>query len=200
MNAKRFIIGTLAGSLALFLWETVSNAAIPWHQPTMRHFADSSAVLQTIRANAPDNGMYVDARGLVAAVSMSPDLSSKASLLGLMLGRQFVLDLMVAALVLIVFTRMPRGPTRQYALTGGGIALAVAASAFASDWNWYGFGAGWTLVNIVDRSIGYTLMCLVLGALINKWSVRSTTDEWGGVRASGSMQAAKTTPRSASRI
>lgn len=200
MNAKRFILGTVAGALALFAWETISNTAIPWHQATVRQFTDSTAVLQAIRANAPANGMYVDARGVVAAVALGPDLASRESLLALMLGRQLALDLFVAAVVLALFTRLPRMPTRHHALVTGLAALAVATSVFASHWNWYGFGAAWTVVNIVDRTIGYALMGLVLGALSNKWTGRSTTDEWGGVRATGSVPSRRTTPRSATQI
>lgn len=196
MTAKRFMLGTLAGALTLFAWETISNTVIPWHQATYRAFTDSTAVLEVVRANAPGNGMYVDGRGVVAAVAIAPDMASRESLMGIMLARQLALDLVVAALLLALFTALPRLPVRQYAITAAVATCAIAASIFGSDWNWYGFGTGWTLVNIVDRVVGYALVGLVFGALINKWSARSRTDEWGGVRASGST-AVKTTPRSA---
>lgn len=196
MTARRFILGTLAGALTLFAWETISNTVIPWHQATYRGFTDSTAVLQAVRANAPGNGMYMDGRGLIAAVAIAPDLGSREALLGLMLGRQLALDLVVAAVLLVVFAALPRMPLRQYVMTAAAAAFAIGVSVFGSDWNWYGFGTGWTLVNLVDRVVGYALTGLVLGALINKWTARTRTDEWGGVRASGSMPA-KTTPRSA---
>lgn len=199
MTARRFLLGTLAGAFTLFVWETLSNTVIPWHRATYSAFTDSAAVLQAVRANAPENGMYVDVRGVVAAVAIGPDMASRESLLGVMLGRQLALDLVVAAVLLALFTALPRMPVRQYAITAAAAALAVAASVLGSDWNWYGFGTGWTLVNIVDRAIGYALVGLVLGVLINKWTARTKTDEWGGVRASGSMSA-KTTPRSAVRM
>lgn len=194
MTARRFILGTLAGAFTLFAWEAISNTVIPWHQATYRGFTDSTAVLQAVRANAPGNGMYVDARGVVAAVAIRPDMASRESMLGIMLGRQLALDLVVAAVLLALFAALPRMPLRQYAMTAAAAAFAMGVSVFGSDWNWYGFGAGWTLVNIVDRILGYALTGLVLGALINKWTTRTRTDEWGGVRASGSMPS--TTPRS----
>jgi hypothetical protein len=187
MNAKLLVLGTLSGALALFAWETVSNTVIPWHTPTMRTFADSNAVVQAIKANAPENGLYVEMRGIVAAVSFSPDMKDRQSLIGLMLGRQLALDLVAAFLVLVVLARLPRATNTQYALWTGGIALAVAASAFVSNWNWYGFPAAFTLVNTIDRGIGYSIMGLALGAAINKWSGRVRTDEWGGVKAGGGL-------------
>ena len=64
-------------------------------------------------------------------------------------------------------------------------AFVMGLSSYGSDWNWFGFSASWTLVNITDRVIGYALMGVTLGALVTKWSGRQTTDEWSGVRASG---------------
>lgn len=197
MNAKRFVLGTLAGALTLFAWETISNTLIPWHAPTMRTFADSNAVVQTIRANAPHNGMYVDARGVVAAVSFTPDAKDRSTLLGLMLGRQLALDVVVALVVLLAYQRFPRMSTSAYALVTGALALAVSASIVGSDWNWYGFGASWTIVTLVDRTIGYALLGLVLGALMNKWS-RVTTDEWGGIKAQTGLPSSMSAPRSRS--
>lgn len=192
MNAKLVVLGTLAGALTLFAWETVSNTVIPWRSATMRSFPDSANAAQAIRALAPENGMYVDIRGVVAAISFLPDLSSRERLVGLMIGRQLALDVVIAFVLLLTMLRLPRAPTRQYAGLFAAAAFAMGLSSFASDWNWFGFGAPWTLVNIVDRVIGYTLMGLALGAAVNKWSRRATTDEWTGVRASGGYQPPRT--------
>ena len=183
MNAKTLLLGTIFGTLTLFAWESVSNTVIPWHAPTMKAFKDSNAVVQTIKANAPTNGMYIETRGVVAAVSFLPDMRSKTTLLGLMLGRQFVLDVAVALILLLTILRLPRATNLQYAFGTGAAAFAVSLSVFVSDWNWYGFGAGWTVVNTLERTIGYALMGLVVGACVNKWAPRPTTDEWGGVKA-----------------
>ena len=183
MNTRLLVLGTLAGALTLFAWESVSNTAIPWHSATMRSFRDSSAVVQAIKTNISANGMYVDARGVVAAVSLTPELKDKSGLLGLMLTRQFALDMVASFLVLLAMLRMPRATTSQYVIMTAALSLAVSASVLVSDWNWYGFGAAWTLVNTIDRTIGYVLMALVLAIAINRWSGRVRTDEWGGVRA-----------------
>lgn len=194
MNAKLLVLGTLAGALTLFAWETISNAVIPWHAATMRTFTDSNAVVQAIKANAPENGMYVEMRGIVAAVSFTPDMKDKSTLLPLMLGRQFVLDLAVALVLLLAMQRLPRASNMQYAFGTAAIALAVSASIFVSDWNWYGFGTAWTVVNTIDRMIGYGLMGLALGASVNRWPGRMRTDEWGGVKAPGGVPSSMGSP------
>jgi len=195
MSGKVFLLGTLLGALALFAWETVSNAAIPWHMTTYRSFTDTTAVVQVIRANAPENGMYIDSRGVVAAVAFLPDLKDRTSLLGVMLARQFVLDIVVALVMLLALQRLPRATTSQYAVAGALVGLAVAAAVLVSDWNWYGFGASWALVNTIDRGIGFGILALVLGAVMNKWAPRERTDEWGGVKAPS-----LSTPRDSARV
>lgn len=187
MNARLLVLGTLAGALTLFVWETISNTVIPWHAPTMRSFTDSGAVVQAIKANAPANGMYVDARGVVAAISFTADAKDRSALVGLMLSRQFVLDVFVSFVVLIAMLRMPRATTAQCVLLTAAVAFASSASVLVSDWNWYGFGAGWTLVNTLDRTIGYALLGFVIATAINKWSGRPRTDEWGGVKAASDL-------------
>ena len=189
MNARLLAAAMFAGALTLFVWETISNAALPWHRMTMRSFADSAAV-QAIRAHAPENGLYVDDRGVVAAVSLRPDMSSKARLLVPMMGRQIILDLLVAAVFLLAMARLPRATTMQYAAAFAVTAFAISLSTFGSNWNWWGYPAAWTLVQVVDRTIGFALMGLVMGGITNRTPGRTITDEWGGVRAQGGLPTA----------
>lgn len=187
MNARLFTAAMFAGALALFVWETISNAALPWHRMTMRSFADSNAAVQAIRAHAPENGLYIDDRGVVAAVSFLPDTSSKAALLVPMMSKQIVLDLLVAAVILLAMARLPRATTMQYAGILAIAALAISASTFVSNWNWWGYPAPWVVVQVVDRTIGFGLMGLVMGWIANRTPGRPITDEWGGVRAQGGL-------------
>jgi hypothetical protein len=200
MKAKHFLVAALAGGLTLFGWETLSNTAIPWHDATIRAFSDSNAVVQAIRANAPENGVYVDIRGVVAAVSFTPDMVDRSTLVGPMIGRQLVLDIAIALVLLLALHRLPRATTRQYAWGFAVAALGVGASIFVSDWNWWGFSLSWMTINLVDRVIGYALLGLVLGGLLNRWSVaRPTTDEWSGVKAPGGLPSQLGSPTSGAR-
>src|SRR5687768_2292704 len=130
MKAKHLVLAALAGGLTLFGWETISNTAIPWHNATIRAFTDSNAVVKAIKANAPANGMYVDIRGVVAAVSFTPDMADRSTLVGPMIGKQLVLDIALAFVLLLAFQRLPRATTRQYAWGSAVAALVVGASIF----------------------------------------------------------------------
>lgn len=145
MSAKLVILGTLAGALTLFAWETFAHAVLPWY------------------------------------AALAPEMRSSAKMLGIVLGRQLVLDLVAGFLVLIVLVRLPRVSAFQCAIVAALMAFAVSASVLVSDWNWYGSSTVWILVMPLDRSIGYGLMGFALGAVINRYSGRARTDEWGGV-------------------
>jgi hypothetical protein len=196
MKAKHLVLATLAGGLALFGWETISNTALPWHTATMRSFTDSNAVVQAIKANAPENGVFVDIRGVVAAVAFTPDMADRSTLVGSMIGKQLVLDLAIALVLVLAFQRLPRATTKQYAWGSAVAALAVGASIQISNWIWYGFSPSWTLINLVDRVVGYAILGLVLGGLINRWSGKPTTDEWSGVKAKGGLPSQMNAPTS----
>jgi hypothetical protein len=188
MKATHLAIAALAGGLTLYGWETISNTAIPWHQATFRSFSDSTAVVQAIKGGAPQNGMYVDVRGVVAAVSFMPDMGDRSRLIGSMIVKQLLLDIAIGFVLLLALQRLPRATTKQYGWGFAVAALAVGASIFVSDWNWWGFSLAWMFINLIDRVIGYGLLGLVLGGLLNRWSAaKPTTDEWSGVKAQGGV-------------
>jgi hypothetical protein len=190
MSPRHVALILVAGAATLFIWETLSNAALPWHRMTMRTFPDSTAAVSAIRAQAPANGLYYDDRGVVAAVAFLPDMSSRAALLTPMMLRQIVLDLVVAAIFLLAMARLPRATPLQYAGIFAVAALGISLSTFVSNWNWWGYPAAWTAVQVVDRAIGFALMGLVMGLMAHRAMPRSTTDEWGGVRAQGNLPTA----------
>ena len=194
MHLKLLTVGTLAGALTLFGWESLSNTALPWHMATMRSFADSNAVVDAIRAQAPANGLYIDRRGVIAAIAFEPDMKDKAALLGPMMARQVGLNIAVALVLLLAMQRLPRLTAAGYGAAFATAAFAISLSTFVSNWNWYGYPAAWTAVQVVDRTIGFALMGLALGGLLNRWSPKVRTDEWGGVRAQGGLPSTMSTP------
>src|SRR4026207_328558 len=83
MKLRYLVSAALLGGLVSFAWGAASHVSMLLPSLEPKAFADSTAVLQTIHANAPENGIYFDGRGLFAAVSFRPDLSQRfASLVG----------------------------------------------------------------------------------------------------------------------
>jgi hypothetical protein len=153
MHGRFLLVGTVVTAITLFAWQSISNTVIPWHEATMREFANNDAVVQAVRANAPENGVYVSSQGIVASVALTPNLIDRTTLVGQMLGTQFVIDLVVAFLLALVALRL-RPTTMLGTATGLGIAgLAGSMLIEASNWNWYGFSVPWTAVNVIDHTI-----------------------------------------------
>jgi len=172
MRGKYLVLGTLGAGVTLFAWQTISNVALPFHEATMKPFADSAAVVQAIRASAPENGVYFSSQGVLAAVSFTPDLADKTKAMGPMMAKQFVLDLVVALLLCLLVARIGVGRKRDTAITLGLAGLAAAMTKELSDWNWYGFAADYAIVNTIDLAISFALAGVVI-AWIYRREVRS---------------------------
>src|SRR2546423_13028687 len=80
MRGKYLLYGTLAAGLTFFVWQTISNVAIPWHTATMSEFQNSAAAVQAIKAAAPTNGVYFANQGILAAVAFTPDMADKTKI------------------------------------------------------------------------------------------------------------------------
>lgn len=193
MRARFLLVGTLVCAIVLFVWQSLANTLIPWHEANMREFRDADAFVRTLRASAPENGVYWAEQGVLAAIRMTPDLADQSSDEAMMplLVRQLALDVVIALLLCMLVLRVS-------AATPLGIASTLALAGFTtslltelSNWNWYGFTAGWSLVNVADHTIGFFLAGLTLGALLEtKWlRPRGTTAEAPGARAAAGMGA-----------
>ncbi len=191
MKGKYLLYGTLAAAVTLFVWQAVSNAAIPWHQATVNSFKDNAAAVQAIRAQAPANGVYVAPEGIVLAQSLTPTLADKSKSMGTNLAKQFVIDL-VAALVLCLALadQRVRRSARDVALRLGALGLAAGMIKEFSDWNWYGFGASYAFVNMVDLAIQFVIAGLVITWIRNRLmrGEAVAVDPASGVRAQGTYQ------------
>ncbi len=187
MRPRFLVIGTIVVALVMFVWQSISNAAIPWYQMQMKPFRDTVGIAQKMRSEAPENGIYVANQGVVAIVSMDANFTDQRTLMGPMLGKQLVLDLIVAfGLCLFLY----RFPAQTVGRTGSSFALAAAlvtAVIQVSNVIWYGFPEGWAAVSIIDQSISFGLAGLTLRWLANRTRALPTAD--APVRAEGGLAA-----------
>jgi hypothetical protein len=172
MRGKFLLYGTLAAGITLFVWQTISNVAIPWHKATMTEFKDP-AVVQAVHTAAPVNGVYYSNQGILAAVSFTPDMADKTKIsMTPNLVKQLAIDLVAALLLCVLVARIGVGRKRDTALTlalggvGAGIILEL------SDWNWYGFSASYASVNVIDLTIQFALAGVVIAWFYKRQAVR----------------------------
>ena len=187
MRGRTLLVGTLATALALFVWQSISNAAIPWHQLSMKTFANDTAAARTIASIAPENGLYFSPRGAIMVRSFTPDLADKSQAMGPMLARQIVLDVVAAFLLALVVARLA-APAPMAAGTLLGLAgLGAGIIAWMSDWNWYGYPAAFEVVNTVDLGINLFLAGALLAWFARRDGRVATAAGDTGVRAEGGL-------------
>ena len=185
MNGRALALAVLVGTIVVFVWQTISNAALPWHTMTMQRFANNDSLVHQIRAAAPTNGMYYSDQGVLASVAMTSDFAdkTKASMVP-MLAKQIAIDVVMVIALLFVVLRMPTSTPFQTGLTLAAAGLAAGVALELSDWNWYGFSAGYTIVNAID----VTIQCFVGGfatsLFLRRFGSRAVTEERVGVPAS----------------
>ncbi len=168
MNTKFLIVGTLAGGATLFAWGTVSHMLLPVSEATLKEFKDSRAVVETIRANAPENGVYFAREGVFASVALLPDLSDKTTLMGRSLVVQFATELAAAFFLCLLMlgarAASVGGRTGLLALA----AVAAGVEQLIPEWNWYGFSTAYTLAEFADLVVGWGLAGLLLATILKK--------------------------------
>lgn len=162
MRGKYLLYGTLAAGISLFVWQAISNVAIPWHQATIKPFTNNAAVVDAIRANTSGNGMYIAPQGITAAVSFTPDMADKTQAMAPNMVKQLVIDLVAALLLCILVARIGVERKRDTAFMLVLGALAVEIIKELADWNWYGFSASYAIVNVIDFAIQFALAGIVI--------------------------------------
>jgi hypothetical protein len=189
MSTRFLVVGTFVGAIVLFAWQTVSNAALPWHTATMTQFANDSATARTIRSAAPQNGVYFSNYGILAAVRITPTFSdlTASTAMGPMLAKQFGLDLVATVVLLLFLGRTPSEGAVRTGVTAALAALAVSAIIELSNAIWYGFTASYSLVNVVDQTIAFFLVGATLAALRVRMERVAPTEERPAVKAKGGL-------------
>ncbi|MCL5744591.1 MAG: hypothetical protein M1541_11795 [Acidobacteria bacterium] len=138
MYTKFLLLATLLGGLTIFPWGALSHVAleVPGSLMPLR---DGTAVIDAIRSQAPNNGVYFDPRGLLAVVSLRPDMADKSQAMGANLAIEFVSNCLNA--LLLAFLLLNSRVSSVLACGGlGALAGALAFTGIAvSYWNWYGF-------------------------------------------------------------
>src|SRR5512140_2473116 len=104
--SRYVLIGTVAATVTLFLWQAISNAALPWHSAPMREMP--AATVQALHTALPANGLYFARQGILAAMNTTPDMADRTQQMGLPLARQVVIDLLAALVLALAVLRLPR--------------------------------------------------------------------------------------------
>ncbi|HEV8599942.1 MAG TPA: hypothetical protein VGQ69_11320, partial [Gemmatimonadales bacterium] len=139
MKLKFLVSAALLGGLVSFAWGSIAHGTGMFSSLEPKAFTDSTAVLQTIKANAPENGIYFEGHGIFAAVSFRPDLAQKFESLVVPMLYQLGVEIAVALILAWVLLRLPVWPALGTGSLFATVGVAAGIEQLLPEANWYGF-------------------------------------------------------------
>jgi hypothetical protein len=188
--AKRVIIGGLLGGIALFIWGALAHMVLRIGSVGFREIPNESAVLTAVTASINEPGLYIfPGLGLPAHATMAQqnaamkeaDARAQTGPNGLLIihprgGGGFTAARLINEFVLNVVQALLLATLLAWALPIVGyvprVAFVTVAGFFGAlatniqYWNWYGFPANYSVAYIVNETIGFLIVGLVVAALI----------------------------------
>lgn len=172
MKTRFLLLAALLGGLTIFFWGALSHTLLEM-PGTLVPLKDGTSVINAIRSQAPNNGVYYDPRGLLAVVSLRPDMADKSQAMGANLAVEFVTNCLNALLLAFLLLKSRARTTLACAWLGALAGLLAFTGISVSYWNWYGFSVGFALQDLGDTVIGWFLAGAVLGWLMKKTRVEA---------------------------
>lgn len=173
MNSRFWLAG-LAGGVILFVYSAMSWMVLPWNHGTLKAFPNQQVVVEAMSQirepgmytfPAPDTEMaaaqQMKGPSVFAAVKPGPLQS-----MGPPMAAGFVIDLICALTAAWLLTRTAElGYWGKVCFTA---ALGFLAAVFiqASAWNWFGYTAHFTLVQILDSTLSFALAGLGMAKIL----------------------------------
>lgn len=187
---KKLLLAAVLGGLAVFGWGAVSWMALPWHGRALHGFADEAQVAQMVLANAPVSGVYVLPYTPMSKSNTHPEITERATQDALERKRQgpFIyaavtregiatdmalpfalavgLNALVAGLIAMLLAQTQGlGYMRRvvFVATAGAV---IGLAGYVPNVIWWHFPAAYTIVDVADAVIGWSLVGLIIAALV----------------------------------
>jgi hypothetical protein len=184
----RVFITGLIGGIVFFLWGAMAHTVLPLGDIGMKGPADEKAVMEALRSGLPAEGIYhlpylapdkmqdeaakaeysTRAKANPYAFVVYQPQGHDALQMTPNLGMQFVSDTLSALVVAFVLALGNFGFGRRV-LTSAAIGLFAWLAVSVPYWNWYRFPTDFTLANLAELLIGWTLA----GAAMAWWLGRT---------------------------
>jgi hypothetical protein len=174
MKLRYLLVASLVGGLVQFAWGYVVHQSGLFPAAEPHSFTDSTLVVETVRGQAPSNGIYVDGRGLFAAVGFERDLTPKFASLAVPIAIQLLIEIVVAFLLAWLLLRLPVWSAIGSGVLLASVAVAASVALLLSQSNWYFFPLKYQLANMADLVVGWFLLGIVLSAFRRKWMVTAS--------------------------
>ncbi len=195
----RIILGAVFGGLTLFAWGMVSWMVLPWHTATLRPMPREAVVVPALREGVLRTGAYYfpamphetdDETTMAAwmkrheegplgmvwyraegATPMAPGVFVKGMILNV------IVAALAAALLSAASARLRAYLSRVLFVSG--IAVIGALISYGSLWVWMFAPTDYVVVMGADMIVGWTLMGLVMAAIVRARGAKTTVSAAG---------------------
>ncbi len=183
----RFVLASILGGAAVFVWSTISWMVLPWHMSSIKNLPDGDATMAVLREKLPESGVYTFppypedqtdeatmakweekyVGGPYISTLLYHD-SGYMDAMSMQFIRGYVLDVIAAGL--LVYLLGVAGPyLRNYgqrAVYVANIGLFATIDGTMMDWNWWELPIEFSTPFVLDGIIAWSLAGLVIAALI----------------------------------
>jgi hypothetical protein len=169
MKARYLLLSSLVGGLVSFGWGFVSHGTGLFKSLEPNTFKEPD-VLTAIQQNAPVNGIYMDDRGVFAAVDLErgPNPSPKFDSIVVPMLTQLGVEILVAFLLAWLLLRLPPWSAFGTGAMFATVAVAAGIAQLMPESIWFFFPAKYQLANLADLVIGWFLLGVVLATFRKK--------------------------------
>lgn len=178
---KRKIITLVLGTLILFIWNAVSWMALPFHSNALHTIPDSAIESETLKSVLQTDGIYHypgfpegESTESLEAIEQKLNEGPRITFMAYKAGstelfdpKNFILNLLfnflTVLLLLFLIEKQTDKTVKQVLISTLAIGLLIG---FASDFpqmNWFMFPLEYTLPNVLDYLIAFTLIGLLFG-------------------------------------
>jgi len=177
---KPLILGTLLGTLVALACNVISWDVLDWRDANLSTFDDDSEVTSVIAKNATHDGIYVlpggpnsvsDSKVAVDALRKGPVVFAAIQVHGFgsftkaMIAQ--AIDLFIAAFLATWLLSQTSGLNYvRRVLFVGVIGLAASVISDLPNWTWWGFPASYTAICLIDTTVTWLLVGLVIARTI----------------------------------
>lgn len=186
--SPRLLVTSVIGGVVLFIWGAFSHMVLPLGEVGIQELANEDAVLPTLKANISEAGLYYFPGYGIGDKDMSPEESQAAMIrweekhltgpAGFMvidphgqptmtsgqLVTELVTDIIAALLAALLLVKaassIPTFGTKVLFCTMLGLFASIYIDV--QYWNWYSFPTDYTIAQLADQIIGFTLVGMVL--------------------------------------
>ncbi len=198
---KKLLAGVLGG-LAFFLWSFVAHDVLPMGKAGIKEIPNEQAVLDSMKANMPENGLYLlPGLGVPEGATRAQQAAAMGARMhkvetgpsGLLVyhpslqfsfGKALIVELgtnilqILLAVMLLSQTSLVSFAARWRFITLAGILAAISTNI--SYWKWYGFPGSYTVAYVCTVAMGFVFAGLIAAAIVKPGAAASTTAKAAG--------------------